>query len=79
MSGSLKFEDGRYTIVGIDSGNLHCLRYGEEWRSLAGDKLVYMMAYEIRELRELVERQKETADEDLRYMRKMEEKIEKER
>lgn len=35
-----------------DDGGLHALRYGEEWRDLTGDKLVFNLAYELNEERE---------------------------
>lgn len=35
-----------------DDGGLHALRYGEEWRDLTGDKLVFSLAYELNEERE---------------------------
>lgn len=42
--------DGKYTIV-KRNGRLSCLRYGEEWRDLTGDKMVLCMAMEIMDLR----------------------------
>ena len=40
--------DGKYTIVIGDNGNMHALRYGEPWgRDLAGDNLVYWLAVEL--------------------------------
>lgn len=45
--------DGKYTVVDElnEGGRLYALRYGEEWRSLAGDQLVYAMFCEIERLR----------------------------
>lgn len=45
-------DNGKYTIVMPESGGLHALRYGEEWRDLTGDGMVLAMAYEIEKLRE---------------------------
>jgi len=46
--------DGKYTVVNEleEGGGFRALRYGKEWRNLAGDNLVLAMAYEIEELRE---------------------------
>ena len=48
--------DGKYTVVNelSSGGGFYALRYGEPWRSLAGDKLVYSMFCEIERLRERV-------------------------
>lgn len=44
--------DGRkYTVV-IDDGKLSALRYGEPWRDLSGDNLVYWLAVELQAARE---------------------------
>lgn len=48
----LVLEDGKYTLV-ASPGKLHCLRYGEEWRDLIGDKMVHAMLDEIERLRAL--------------------------
>lgn len=45
-------DNGKYTIVMPETGGLHCLRYGEEWRNLTGDGMVLAMAYEIDRLRD---------------------------
>ena len=38
------YEDGKYTVTFDEqSGALKALRYGDEWRDLSGDKLVYCM------------------------------------
>lgn len=41
--------DGKYTVI-VDPLNFRALRYGEEWRDLCGDGLVFAMAQEILEL-----------------------------
>lgn len=43
--------DGKYTITGIETGHLHCLRYGTAWRNLEGDGMVLALAQEIQSLR----------------------------
>ena len=42
--------DGKHTVV-IDGGKLSALRYGEPWRDLAGDNLVYWLAVELKAAR----------------------------
>jgi hypothetical protein len=48
----IELMDGKYTVVNeLESGGgFHALRYGEEWRSLAGDNLVLAMYEEIERL-----------------------------
>ena len=49
---TIKLEGGKYTIV-YDKTNQYpekCLRYGEEWRDLIGDKLIFALCNEIEEL-----------------------------
>lgn len=48
-------EDGKYTIRIHQDGKLECLRYGEPWRDLVGDKMVLAMAQEIQRLRVLAD------------------------
>jgi len=36
----LRVQKGKYTFVKRDSGELTCLRYGEEWRDFIGDKAI---------------------------------------
>lgn len=52
----INLSDGKYTVVNElgEGGGFKALRYGEEWRNLAGGKLVMAMAQEIEELREQV-------------------------
>jgi len=38
--------DGKYTIIN-NNGILKALRYGEEWKDLTGDNLVYWMLVEL--------------------------------
>lgn len=48
---SVSIENGKYTVEQSIDGNLYALRYGEPWRDLCGDNLVYAMAAEIHRLR----------------------------
>ncbi len=42
--------EGKYTVV-IDGGKLTALRYGEPWRDLCGDNLIYWLAVELQAAR----------------------------
>ncbi len=44
-------DDGKYTLILHDSGRLECLRYGELWQVLSGNKLVLSMLTEIDNLK----------------------------
>lgn len=44
-------EGGKYTLV-MDPTGLRALRYGEDWRDLAGDGFVMALGHEILALRE---------------------------
>lgn len=45
-------ENGKYTLIFDDkTGILEALRYGEKWRDLTGDKLVYSMLTEMIQLK----------------------------
>lgn len=46
--------DGKYTVH-INSGKLTASRYGEPWRVLTGDNLIYWLAVELAEAREVIE------------------------
>ena len=40
--------DGKYTlIIDTDTGRAECLRYGEKWRDLVGDKMVLALFDEL--------------------------------
>ena len=56
MADRIDLYDGKYTVIDelAEGGGFHALRYGEKWRSLAGDKLVYAMFCEIVRLREAI-------------------------
>lgn len=47
----IELADGKYTVI-FDEGRLSALRYGEPWRDLTGDNLIYWMMVEIEQLRE---------------------------
>ncbi len=51
MVTQIEIADGKYTLT-LDQGRLTALRYGEKWRDLTGDNLVYWMMCEIQELRD---------------------------
>ena len=48
----IELNDGKYTYVREPDGKQYALRYGEEWRALTGDNLIYWMALRIEELEE---------------------------
>lgn len=50
----IELSDGKYTVINelSEGGGFRALRYGEEWRDLAGDNLIHAMFCEIERLRE---------------------------
>lgn len=48
--------EGKYRVVMGQNYCLYAERYGEKWRDLVGDNLVYSLAYELQEAREEIER-----------------------
>lgn len=45
--------EGKYSVIyDLETGQSECLRYGNKWRSLIGDKMVLAMFDEIVALRE---------------------------
>jgi hypothetical protein len=50
----IDLDGGKYTVINElnEGGKFKALRYGEEWRSLAGDNLVLAMFYRIESLTE---------------------------
>lgn len=44
-------DGGKYTVVIVGDGGLHALRYGQPWRDLCGDNLVFNLAWELNEAR----------------------------
>ena len=62
MTKTINLADGKYTIV-YDENNFFpakCLRYGEEWRDLTGDNLVFWLCAKIAELEETITQQNKT-------------------
>lgn len=49
--------DGKYTVINDlnEGGGFIALRYGEEWRNLAGDNLILAMYHEIEALQAQVD------------------------
>jgi len=48
--------DGKYTLIyNNENGDFRALRYGEEWRSLVGDKLVFAMFCELQAAQQSVQ------------------------
>lgn len=49
----MKFEDGKYEVVFDERGiPQQVLRYGEPWRDLVGDKFMYLVLNELKNMRE---------------------------
>ena len=54
MGKTIELDNGKYTIM-YDENNqypMKCLRYGEEWRNLVGDNLIFWLCAKIEELEE---------------------------
>ena len=49
MQIKIDLADGKYTYL-FDNGKQKALRYGEPWRDLTGDKLVFCLAARVEEL-----------------------------
>lgn len=43
--------EGKYTYIRYKNGGQKALRYGEEWRDLTGDNLVYWLVVELLQAR----------------------------
>lgn len=55
--------DGKYTVImDMDSGRAQCLRYGEKWRDLTGDKMVLALFDTIIDLREQLAKHQAAVD-----------------
>jgi len=52
----VEVNDGKYTVIIYDNGRLEARRYGENWRWLTGDNLVFCLATELFEAREKINR-----------------------
>ena len=59
---SITVADGKYTVQHENGANLRALRYGEPWRDLVGDNLVYWMACRIEQLEEALKTYVDGAD-----------------
>lgn len=55
---NIDLENGKYSVRQKRNGKLVAYRYGEPWKDLTGDNLVYAMAVEIEQLREKLNRLK---------------------
>jgi len=56
MVEKIELYDGKYTVVLVDNGKeFKALRYGEEWRDLAGEGMILAMFDRIQELEELTD------------------------
>lgn len=53
---TIDLDNGKYTVVydKTDSYPVKRLRYGEEWRTLLGDNLIYWLCARIEELEEKI-------------------------
>lgn len=52
----IELDNGKYTVM-YDENNqypMKCLRYGEEWRDLVGDNLIFWLCAKIEELEEKI-------------------------
>ena len=51
MLSKIKLDNGKYEVImSDDCSKFEALRYGESWRELIGDNLVYFMFMKIKEL-----------------------------
>jgi len=57
----IDINDGKYSVIN-DEGRLTALRYGEPWRNLSGDNLIYWMFVEIVSLKAEIAQMAETAE-----------------
>ena len=47
----MKLDNGKYELKRVDN-RLICLRYGEPWRDVTGDNLIYWLMTELEELQQ---------------------------
>lgn len=54
MGKTIELDNGKYTIMYNENNQypMKCLRYGEEWRDLVGDNLIFWLCAKIEELEE---------------------------
>lgn len=55
----LDLDDGKYRVLYDGDGGLRALRYGEPWRELTGDNLVFSLVYRVVELESALAQQPE--------------------
>lgn len=65
-------DDGKYTVIYDETNSFpeKCLRYGEDWRDLVGDNLIFYLCNKIKELKEKIdelENEIEDLNEELDY------------
>lgn len=56
MGKTIELDNGKYTVM-YDENNqypMKCLHYGEEWRDLVGDNLIFWLCAKIEELEEKI-------------------------
>lgn len=54
MGKTIELDNGKYTVMYNENNQypMKCLRYGEEWRDLVGDNLIFWLCAKIEELEE---------------------------
>ena len=54
MTKTINLDDGKYTIIYNENNQypIKCLRYGEDWKDLIGDNLIFWLCKKIEELEE---------------------------
>lgn len=64
MNKAIELDNGKYTIVYDETNSFpeKCLRYGEEWRDLVGDNLIFWLCQRIEELEEEIDDMNETLE-----------------
>lgn len=65
-------DGGKYTVIYDETNSFpeKCLRYGEDWRDLVGDNLIFYLCNKIKELKEKIdklENEIEDLNEELDY------------
>ena len=56
MGKTIELDNGKYAVMYDESNQypMKCLRYGEEWRDLVGDNLIFWLCAKIEELEEKI-------------------------
>lgn len=55
ISTQLELEQGKYIIVNYVDGSTHIFRYGEQWRDVTGDNVIFFLVAMIEDQRTLLE------------------------